>query len=45
MIDKSGDVTTWRFQRMSVVAVAGSVLLHGAALAALLPGRCRARNA
>ena len=37
MIDESDDVTTWRFQRMSVVAVAGSVLLHGAALAALLP--------
>jgi protein TonB len=37
MINESDDVTTWRFQRTSVVAVVGSVLLHATALAALLP--------
>ncbi|MPZ33038.1 MAG: hypothetical protein GEV13_18945 [Rhodospirillales bacterium] len=37
MIDQSDDVTTWRFHRMSVLAVVGSALLHATALAALLP--------
>ena len=37
MIDESDDVTTWRFHRMSVLAVIGSALLHATALAALLP--------
>lgn len=37
MIDESDDVTTWRFHRMSVVAMGGSLLLHATALAALLP--------
>jgi protein TonB len=37
MIDESDDVTTWRFHRVSGVAVIGSALLHATALAALLP--------
>ena len=37
MIDESDDVTTWRFHRMSMLAVIGSTLLHATALAALLP--------
>jgi hypothetical protein len=37
MIDQTDDVTTWRFHRMSVLAVFGSALLHATALAALLP--------
>ena len=37
MIDESDDVTTWRFHRMSAVAMGGSLLLHATALAALLP--------
>ena len=37
MIDESDDVTTWRFHRMSGLAVVGSALLHATALAALLP--------
>ena len=37
MIDQSDDVTTWRFHRVSGVAVIGSALLHATALAALLP--------
>ncbi len=37
MIDESDDVTTWRFRRVSALAVAGSALLHATALAALLP--------
>ena len=38
MIDESDDVTTWRFHRVSGLAVIGSALLHATALAALLPG-------
>jgi protein TonB len=37
MIDESDDVTTWRFRRVSALAVIGSALLHATALAALLP--------
>lgn len=37
MIDESDDVTTWRFHRMSALAVVGSAMLHATALAALLP--------
>jgi protein TonB len=37
MIDQTDDVTTWRFHRMSGLAMIGSALLHAAALAALLP--------
>ena len=37
MIDESDDVTTWRFHRVSGLAVIGSALLHATALAALLP--------
>ena len=37
MIDESDDVTTWRFHRVSRMAVIGSALLHATALAALLP--------
>jgi periplasmic protein TonB len=37
MIDESDDVTTWRFHRVSGLAVMGSALLHATALAALLP--------
>lgn len=37
MIDESDDVTTWRFRRVSTLAVAASALLHATALAALLP--------
>lgn len=37
MIDESDDVTTWRFHRMSAMAVVGSAMLHASALAALLP--------
>lgn len=37
MIDESDDVTTWRFHRVSVLAVAASAVLHATALAALLP--------
>jgi protein TonB len=37
MIDESDDVTTWRFHRMSALAMVGSAMLHATALAALLP--------
>jgi protein TonB len=37
MIDESDDVQTWRFHRMSTLAVIGSALMHATALAALLP--------
>ena len=37
MIDQTDDVTTWRFHRVSGLAVIGSALLHATALAALLP--------
>jgi protein TonB len=37
MIDESDDVTTWRFHRVSGLAMIGSALLHATALAALLP--------
>jgi protein TonB len=37
MIDESDDVTTWRFHRISAVAIVASALLHATALAALLP--------
>lgn len=37
MIDESDDVTTWRFHRMSAMALVGSAMLHATALAALLP--------
>jgi len=37
MIDESDDVATWRFQRMSALALVGSAMLHATALAALLP--------
>lgn len=36
MIDQS-DVTTWRFHRVSGLAMIGSALLHATAIAALLP--------
>ena len=37
MINQTDDVTTWRFHRVSGLAVIGSALLHATALAALLP--------
>lgn len=37
MSDESDDVATWRFQRVSALAVMGSALLHAVAIAALLP--------
>jgi len=36
-MDDPDDVTTWKFNRMSAVAVATSALLHAAVAAALLP--------
>jgi len=37
MIDESDDVTTWRFHRVSMLAVTASAVMHATALAALLP--------
>jgi periplasmic protein TonB len=37
MIDESDDVATWRFHRVSALAVMGSAVLHATAIAALLP--------